>query len=233
MARNRPAHGGMRRVTGDGSAGFIAENGPNRYLYRPPPSGNEAYMSEDTPTVLVVDDERDLADLYAAWLERDYQVRTAYGGETAIEALDGSVDVALIDRLMPEVSGDEVLEDVRGGDYECRVAMVTAVEPDFDIIEMGFDEYVVKPISRQDLHDVVESLLARATYDDQLQEMFSLSSKVAALKTQKPASELDGNEDYARLTDRLEELRSEIDRTAGDLSERDFEVELRRLNVDS
>ena len=37
-------------------------------------------MTGETPTVLVVDDERDLADLYAAWLADEYEVRTAYGG---------------------------------------------------------------------------------------------------------------------------------------------------------
>jgi len=190
-------------------------------------------MSERTSAVLVVDDERDLADLYAAWLADDYDVRTAYGGQAAIDAMDESVDVALVDRLMPEVRGSEVVEYIREQDYECGVSMVTAVEPDFDIIEMGFDEYVVKPIREEGLKEVVESLLARSTYDEQLQEMFSLASKVAALKTQKPTAELEGNEDYERMTGRLEELRSEMDRTAGDLSERDFEVELRQLNADS
>jgi DNA-binding response OmpR family regulator len=189
-------------------------------------------MSEDTPTVLVVDDERDLADLYAAWLERDYQVRTAYGGETAIEALDGSVDVALIDRLMPEVSGDEVLEDVRGGDYECRVAMVTAVEPDFDIIEMGFDEYIVKPIRHDEITDVVESLVTRSTYDEQLQEFFALASKRAALQAQKPDHELGESDAFAELETDVEALREELDRTIERLSIRDLEVELRQLTVD-
>jgi DNA-binding response OmpR family regulator len=189
-------------------------------------------MSEDTPTVLVVDDERDLADLYAAWLERDYQVRTAYGGETAIEALDGSVDVALIDRLMPEVSGDEVLEDVRGGDYECRVAMVTAVEPDFDIIEMGFDEYIVKPIRHDEITDVVESLVTRSTYDEQLQEFFALASKRAALQAQKPDHELEESDAFAELETDVEALREELDRTIERLSIRDLEVELRQLTVD-
>jgi DNA-binding response OmpR family regulator len=189
-------------------------------------------MSEDTPTVLVVDDERDLADLYAAWLERDYQVRTAYGGETAIEALDGSVDVALIDRLMPEVSGDEVLEDVRGGDYECRVAMVTAVEPDFDIIEMGFDEYIVKPIRHDEITDVVESLVTRSTYDEQLQEFFALASKRAALQAQKPDHELEESDAFAELEADVEALREELDRTIERLSIRDLEVELRQLTVD-
>ena len=189
-------------------------------------------MSGDTPTILVVDDERDLADLYTAWLSEEYDVRTAYGGKEAIEMVDESVDVALVDRLMPQTSGGDVVEHIRREEYGCGVSMVTAVEPDFDIIEMGFDEYIVKPVRRESLHDVVETLLNRSAYDDKLQEMFSLASKRAALKTQKPPHELEESDSYQELTDRLEELREELDRTADDLSERDFEVELRQLNTD-
>jgi len=189
-------------------------------------------MSEDTPTVLVVDDERDLADLYAAWLEADYRVRTAYGGDEAMAALDETVDVALIDRLMPAVSGDEVLEHVRREAYACRVSMVTAVEPDFDIIEMGFDEYIVKPIRRDELLEVVESLLSRSTYDRQLQEFFALASKRAALQAQKTERELEDSDAYSDLTAELEAMRTELDRTTDQLSIRDLEVELRQLNAD-
>ncbi|WP_178915165.1 HalX domain-containing protein [Natronomonas gomsonensis] len=187
----------------------------------------------ETATVLVVDDERDLADLYAAWLSQEYDVRTAYGGQAALDALDEDVDVALIDRLMPQVSGDEVLEHIRESEYDCRVSMVTAVEPDFDIIEMGFDEYIVKPIRRDDLVEVVESLLSRSTYDAQLQEFFSLASKRAALQSQKSQHELENSEAYSDLTERVEQLRTDLDSTAEKLSTRDFEVQLRKLNADS
>jgi DNA-binding response OmpR family regulator len=187
----------------------------------------------ETATVLVVDDERDLADLYAAWLSQEYDVRTAYGGQEALDALDEDVDVALIDRLMPQVSGDEVLEHIRESEYDCRVSMVTAVEPDFDIIEMGFDEYIVKPIRRDDLVEVVESLLSRSTYDAQLQEFFSLASKRAALQSQKSQHELENSEAYSDLTERVEQLRTDLDSTAEELSTRDFEVQLRKLNADS
>jgi DNA-binding response OmpR family regulator len=187
----------------------------------------------EAATVLVVDDERDLADLYAAWLSQEYDVRTAYGGQEALDALDEDVDVALIDRLMPQVSGDEVLEHIREAEYDCRVSMVTAVEPDFDIIEMGFDEYIVKPIRREDLVDIVESLLSRSTYDSQLQEFFSLASKRAALQSQKSQHELENSEAYSDLTERVETLRTDLDRTAENLSTRDFEVQLRKLNADS
>lgn len=180
-------------------------------------------------TVLVVDDERDLADLYAAWLETEYEVRTAYGGEGALEVLDGAVDVALIDRLMPDKSGDEVLATIREEGYDCKVTMVTAVEPDFDILEMGFDDYVVKPVRREELLEVVGSLLRREEYDSQLQEYFALVSKRAALESEKTEHELEESEAYADLAERIDELRAELEETAAGMDDRDFEVVLRQL----
>jgi DNA-binding response OmpR family regulator len=97
-------------------------------------------MSEESAVVLVVDDEPDVADSYAAFLRDRYDVRTAYGGEPALAALDEDIDVVLLDRRMPDMFGDEVLESIRGRGFECRVAMITAVDPDVDIIDMEFDD---------------------------------------------------------------------------------------------
>ena len=43
--------------------------------------------------MLVVDDERDIADLYTTWLGADHEVRTAYSGEEALEKVDEDVDI--------------------------------------------------------------------------------------------------------------------------------------------
>jgi DNA-binding response OmpR family regulator len=184
----------------------------------------------EQPTVLVIDDEPDLADLYAAWLTDEYEVRTAYGGDEAMAAMDEDVDVALIDRLMPDLSGDEVLDRVREAGYNCRVAMVTAVEPDFDIIEMGFDDYLVKPVRRDELREAVEGLLSRSTYDQQMREYYALVSKRAALESQKSERELAENPAYAELRDEIDRLRDELDQTVADFTAEDFEAELRRLD---
>ncbi|QUO46990.1 MULTISPECIES: HalX domain-containing protein [Halorubrum] len=171
-------------------------------------------MSEQPPLVLVVEDEPDLADLYAAWLGDEYRVRTAYGGREALDELDEAddeVDAILLDRRMPGLSGDEVLTAVRDRGIDCRVAMVTAVEPDFDILEMGFDDYLVKPVTSDTLRETVEGLLRRGEYDTEVQELFSLTSKKAMLESEKSASDLADNEEYQRLTDRIEELREQAD----------------------
>jgi DNA-binding response OmpR family regulator len=186
--------------------------------------------NEERRTVLVVDDEPDLADLYAAWLGEGYETRVAYGGSEAIELFDEAVDVALIDRLMPEMSGDEVLEHIRDTGHDCQVAMVTAVEPDFDIIEMGFDDYLVKPILRDELLEAVQNLLSRGDYDSQLRDLYALVSKRAALVTQKSEEELAGSEEYQELEERIEALQADLDRTAMELDSDDFEVAFRKLS---
>ena len=181
-------------------------------------------MSEQPPLVLVVEDEPDLADLYAAWLGDEYRVRTAYGGHEALETiddLDDDVDAILLDRRMPGLSGDEVLAAVRERGVDCRVAMVTAVEPDFDILEMGFDDYLVKPVASETLKETVEGLLKRGEYDSGVQDLFSLTSKKAMLEAEKSASELAENEEYQELTARIDEIREDVDRSLEAVTEQD------------
>jgi DNA-binding response OmpR family regulator len=187
-------------------------------------------MSDDSPLVLVVEDERDLSELYRMWLQESYRVRMARNGRAALDELGEDVDIVLLDRRMPDFSGDEVLDRIRDEEYECRVAMVTAVEPDFDIIEMGFDDYLVKPVRRDELQETVESLRSRSTYDDQLREYFALASKRAALEAQKSERELAESESYAQLTQEFERLQSDIDQTVATMDADDFEATLRQLD---
>lgn len=193
-------------------------------------------MSEQSPLVLVVEDEADLADLYAAWLGDEYQVRTAYGGHEALETLDeldDEVDAILLDRRMPGLSGDEVLSAVRERGIDCRVAMVTAVEPDFDILAMGFDDYLVKPVSSDTLRETVESLLQRSEYDAGVQDLFSLTSKKAMLEAEKSPSELADNQEYQELTARIERLRTDVDRSLEAVTEDDdFEGLFREFDTE-
>lgn len=186
-------------------------------------------MTTETPSVLVVEDEPDLADLYADWLEEECDVETAYDGETALEAIDGTIDVVLLDRRMPGPSGDTTLGAIREQGLDCRVAMVTAVEPDFDIVEMGFDDYLVKPVSKGDLLEIVDQLMLRSKYDEQLREFFALSSKKALLDAQKTEAERKSSREYARLQDRLAVRRVQVDDTIAELLERD---DYRRLCQD-
>ena len=175
----------------------------------------------DGPEVLVVDDETRLADLFAAWLGTDRAVETAYDGEEALAKMTDSVEVVLLDRRMPGLSGDEVLEKIREQGYDSRVVMVTAVDPDFDIIEMGFDDYLVKPVSKDELEGIVADVRKRSDYEVDIQEYYALTSKKALLESEKSERELEGNEEYRDLASRVDELRDRVDGTVSELSSHD------------
>jgi|AntRauMinimDraft_4_1070384.scaffolds.fasta_scaffold00959_2 DNA-binding response OmpR family regulator len=183
-----------------------------------------------TATVLVVEDERELADLFADWLSDAYDVRTAYTADEAVDQLDESVDVVLLDRRLPERSGDDVLEEIHASGLECQVAMVTAVDPDFDMLELGIDAYVVKPVDRGDLEDLVSRLLARSLYSEEVQEYFALASKRATLETTKPPEELDDDDRYQELCAAIEEKRVALDSLVGELDDDDFLAVIRGLS---
>ncbi|MFQ3318123.1 MAG: two-component system response regulator AdeR [Natronomonas sp.] len=172
------------------------------------------------PTILIADDEPALADGHAAQLEA-YDVRTAYDGAGALEALDADVDVVLLDRRMPGLSGDEVLERIRQRDIDCRVVMLTGVEPSVDIVSMGFDEYLRKTVSKRELEATIERMCDRSTYDAKLQEYFALASKRAALETEHPQSELEAKPKYEHLCERLEAVEQTLDTVLTDLPEED------------
>ncbi|MFC7019506.1 MULTISPECIES: response regulator [Haloarcula] len=170
-------------------------------------------MSESASdaTVLVADDEKDVADVYALRLRNEYQTETAYGGAEALEKVGEDVDVILLDRRMPDVSGDEVLAEIRERNLDTRVIMITAVDPDFDILDMPFDDYLCKPIDKDDLVAAIDQQLAARRYDDRMAEYLEVTSKLTLLEAEKTAQSLDENEDIGSLKARAEALKTEMD----------------------
>ena len=166
-------------------------------------------MTEDA-RVLIVDDEQGVADTYADALGDLYDVTTTYSGEEALETVDSATDIVLLDRRMPGMSGDEVLAEIRDRGLTCRVVMITAVEPDVDIVSMEFDEYLVKPVTAGQLQDVVERMLARKDLGEQIQQMFTLASRLATLEAKLDYEQLQTSEEYDELRGEFNELRGEV-----------------------
>jgi len=112
-------------------------------------SGNE--------TVLVVDDDRPLADGVARALSPEYDVTTAYTFEGARESLAPDVDAVLLDRHLPDGTGDDLLEEIRERDGDCRVAVVSGEPPTPDL---DCDTYLTKPLGGVDaVRETVDDLL--------------------------------------------------------------------------
>ena len=113
-------------------------------------------MPEET-TILVVDDNRPLADGFARILAERHEVLTAYEGERALELIDEGVDVVLLDRRLPDIPGDDVLAKIREREYDCSVAVISAAQEDSNL---DCDVYLTKPVrSSVILHETVSDLV--------------------------------------------------------------------------
>jgi CheY-like chemotaxis protein len=100
--------------------------------------------------VLVVEDEQSLADLYEVWLADEYDTRVVYSGEAALEGMaNHDIDVVLLDRRMPGLSGDEVANRLNEDGCDAQVVMVTAVSPSPEMAALPVDDYVKKPVERE------------------------------------------------------------------------------------
>lgn len=180
------------------------------------------HRTGDRPHVLVVEDEPSIAELYVAWLSDEYEVTTANGGAAALEAISPDVDVVLLDRRMPGMSGDETLSRLRETGMDAQVAMVTAIEPTSDIANLAFDDYLCKPASREKLNDLVAQLLRRAEYNDEARRHFELARKLGLLETHLSADELAASDTYDELQSEFEAVNAELGSQLGDCSAADI-----------
>jgi DNA-binding response OmpR family regulator len=118
--------------------------------------------------VLVIEDERALADAVARGLRREgMAVDTAYDGTNGHEmALTTRYDVVVLDRDLPGVHGDEICIDLVRAGLLTRVLMLTAsgsVAERVEGLELGADDYLAKPFAFDELVARVRALGRRAT----------------------------------------------------------------------
>lgn len=116
-------------------------------------------------TVLVVDDDADIAQLVRLQLESNgYRVLTASRGHQALELVkENKVDLVLLDRLLPDANGLDVLDTLKTTPETAAipVIMLTIVEDDGDAMARGASAYMVKPVNEQLLLEQVETALTR------------------------------------------------------------------------
>jgi len=161
-------------------------------------------------TVLVLEDEEGLADLYTVWLSEEYSVRTAYTAAQAREQFDEAVDVALIDRRLRDEKGDEFLSWVSQHHPECCRAMVTAVNPDVDLIELPLDEYLVKPVDKDELLATVQRLEEQRNYEEEIRDLCALATKRAHLESALSKTERSDNEQFTRLESEISDRKQTL-----------------------
>ena len=178
--------------------------------------------SPGRPAVLLVEDNETLAGDYERWLSSRCDTSVAADGQAALDIVDDGFDVVFLDRRLPGLGGDAVLERIRDRDLDVRVVMATGISPDFDILDMGFDDYLVKPVDSTDLVETVDRMVARADFDGATREYYALCARKAALEDVKSDEELAASTEYARVEERIQALRDELDAALDSFGPGDF-----------
>lgn len=121
--------------------------------------------------ILVVDDEKEIADVVELYLQNDqYDVYKFYTGEDALKCIKSTkIDLAILDIMLPDIDGFQILKKIREN-YTFPVLMLTAKTGDMDKINgltLGADDYIPKPFNPLELVARVKAQIRRSTqYND-------------------------------------------------------------------
>jgi two-component system OmpR family response regulator len=125
-------------------------------------------MTPEQTRILVADDDRDIRDLVTYKLgQAGYTIQAVASGTQALAAIEADPpDLAVLDMMMPGLSGIDVLRKIRddGRMSGVRVILLTARARDADVdagFATGADDYIIKPFSPRELLHRVNTLLAR------------------------------------------------------------------------
>jgi len=176
-------------------------------------------MTEAPKTILVVDDETDLAESYALRLDDRYETKIATSGGEALTKLGPDVDLVLLDRRMPGMAGDDVIKRIDEWELEFQVILVSAIDPGTDIIDVPFDGYLTKSVSTDELLAAVEQAFLKRRYEKLVAEYNAAAETYDVLREAHTQTELDDNEEFAELAARLTELEAEFEETIAELDD--------------
>lgn len=133
-------------------------------------------------TILVVDDEKPIADILQFNLTKEgYTVICAYDGDEALDKIEEQQpDLMLLDIMLPKRDGMEVCREVRKK-YDFPIIMLTAKGSEIDKVlglEMGADDYVTKPFSTRELIARVKANMRRLNISTQAEEQDESSTDI-------------------------------------------------------
>ncbi|MFG6113641.1 two-component system, OmpR family, response regulator VicR [Thalassobacillus cyri] len=179
--------------------------------------------------ILVVDDEKPIADILKFNLEKEgYTVVCAYDGDEAIELADQeNPDLILLDIMLPNKDGNEVCREVRKK-HNMPIIMLTAKDSEIDKVlglELGADDYVTKPFNNRELIARVKANLRRRFQEPEDTATQSKDIKIGRLVIHPDAYTVTRDGDYIELTHREFELLHYLARHIGQVMTREHLLE--------
>jgi DNA-binding response OmpR family regulator len=178
-----------------------------------------------TSTVVVCEQNKTRADLYALWLD-GYDSRTALTKRQVDETIDNTVAVVVLDQGFGDGAAESVLELVRSRAPACRVVATRDRSAAFP--ELGLDHSLVKPVFEDELTEQVETLVCRTNYQLSLELYYRTT---AAMSTVEFTDDGADDEQYKRLKKRAERLQSLLTALQDRLTDDELSAVMRNIRV--
>ena len=165
----------------------VLQESPRRVEYTLTPAGEDLYAlidatadwdadyveSRGLPRVLIVDDDPRQVELLSSWLSAEYDVVTATDGNAAREALDETIDVAILDRNLPDTTGEKIVENARQAGISPPTGFLSSADVSVSATELPADLLLSKPATRDRVLEAVNTLY-------RMNELSTLGRKVRA-----------------------------------------------------
>lgn len=144
--------------------------------------------------ILIVDDDKNICELLRLYIEKEgFDTSIAYDGKTALDIFSQEqISLVLLDIMLPEIDGWQVCRMIREKS-KCPIIMLTAKGEVFDKVlglELGADDYVVKPFESKEVIARIKAILRRT--ETEQKESNILTYDNLTINTEKYELQLDG-----------------------------------------
>ncbi|ESS12440.1 MAG: putative transcriptional regulator [uncultured archaeon A07HR60] len=200
----------------------VLQESPRRVEFTLTPAGEDLYtIIEATadwddqyvegyglPRVLIVDNDPRQVELLNAWLSTEYDVVTATDGESARTALDDTIQAAILNRHLPDTTGEAIIEEARAVGISPPTAFLSAVDVSVSAAELPADLLLTKPTTQEELLGAVKLLDRMNDFSDLRRKIRAREHRLKYVReTQGPAVKTTAEYEQAEVT--LEEMRDE------------------------
>lgn len=187
---------------------------------------------ERTTAILLVEPKRELASTLDGLFSSEYEIRTAYSSQEAIELLSDSVMVTLIDNGLSTTVIETIVDEIQQERHHSRILTIIGESQSERRVRLS-DGEIQKPVSPTELVETIERLVDHAQYEREIDEWLRLLSRKASMENEKDQHELSGCLEYQELKTEIDELRAKADSSRDEiLNDRD-ETLFREIRIDT
>lgn len=175
--------------------------------------------SKSGENVVIVEDEESLAELFAYRLEDEYNTTIAPHAGDAIANITNETDFVLLDRRLPGMSGDKILEYINDEPITVNVIIISAIDPCEKVIHEPYDEYITKSVNNGEIKNAIQRVKLKNKFIKLFTEYVRKGEQAEILQSELNLTEQDENIDLQIIEDELKRMADEFNTVANKLAD--------------